>query len=86
MIINNQRQEQHLKTSVTYKGNGTQKQFDFPFDYLRKAFVKVSVNDGIVDGYAIDNRAVVFNIVPASNDVIVIYRDLHRPIGILGRC
>lgn len=75
MIINNQKEQTNLKTSVTYKGNGTQKQFDFPFDYLRKAFVKVSVNDAIVDGYTIDNRSVIFNIAPASNDVIVIYRE-----------
>lgn len=75
MIINNQKEQPNLKTSVTYKGNGTQKQFDFPFDYLRKAFVKVSVNGAIVDGYTIDNRSVIFNIAPASNDVIVIYRE-----------
>ena len=75
MIINNQKEQTNLKTSVTYKGNGTQKQFDFPFDYLRKAFVKVSVNDAIVDGYIIDNRSVIFNNAPASNDVIVIYRE-----------
>ena len=75
MIINNQKEQTNLKTSVTYKGNGTQKQFDFPFDYLRKAFVKVSVNNAIVDGYTIDNRSVIFNIAPASNDVIVIYRE-----------
>ena len=75
MIINNQKEQTNLKTSVTYKGNGTQKQFDFPFDYLRKAFVKVSVNGAIVDGYTIDNRSVIFNIAPASNDVIVIYRE-----------
>lgn len=73
MIINNQ--QRTLKTSVTYKANGTQTQFDFPFDYLRKAFVKVSVNDAIVDGYEIDSRSVVFYNAPAADAIITIQRE-----------
>lgn len=33
------------KTQVTYQGNGTQRVYSFPFDYLRKAFVKVRLVD-----------------------------------------
>ena len=70
--------ENTLKTSVTYNGNGTQTRFDFPFDYLRKAFVYVSVNNALMNNttdYTIDGRTVVFNTAPASGSVIRIYRE-----------
>lgn len=31
------------KASVIYEGNGTQQTFSFPFDYLRKAFIKAEI-------------------------------------------
>ena len=69
--------ENTLKTSVTYNGTGTQTRFDFPFDYLRKAFVHVSVDNTPLntDQYTIDGRTVVFNTAPASGSVIRIYRE-----------
>lgn len=70
--------ENTLKTSVTYNGTGTQTRFDFPFDYLRKSFVYVSVDNTLLDNttdYTIDGRTVVFNTAPASGSVIRIYRE-----------
>lgn len=34
------------KASVIYEGNGAQQTFSFPFDYLRKAFVKAEIVEG----------------------------------------
>lgn len=70
--------ENTLKTSVTYNGTGTQTRFDFPFDYLRKSFVYVSVNNALMNNttdYTVDGRTVVFNTAPASGSVIRIYRE-----------
>ena len=70
--------ENTLKTSVTYNGTGTQTRFDFPFDYLRKSFVHVSVNNALMNNisdYTIDGRTVVFNTAPTSGSVIRIYRE-----------
>ena len=66
-----------MKTSVTYNGTGSQTRFDFPFDYLRKSFVRVSVNNEPMDNtadYTIDSRTVVFHDAPPSNSIIRIYR------------
>lgn len=67
----------NLQTSVTYTANGTQKQFDFPFDYLRKAFVYVAV-DGVVQeytkAYTVDNRSIRFVTAPAKDSLVNIYR------------
>ena len=70
--------ENTLKTSVTYNGTGSQTRFDFPFDYLRKSFVHVSVNNALMNNttdYTIDGRTVVFTTAPASGSVIRIYRE-----------
>lgn len=70
--------EKALKTSVTYNGTGSQTRFDFPFDYLRKSFVRVSVDNEPMDNtadYTIDSRTVVFHDAPPSNSVIRIYRE-----------
>ena len=70
--------ESALKTSVTYKGTGSQTNFDFPFDYLRKSFVKVMVGEGLMTNptdYTIDSRTVVFKTAPPSDSVIRIYRE-----------
>lgn len=66
-----------LKTSVTYKGTGSQTQYDFPFDYLRKSFIKVTIDDVLQDtsDYNVDNRSILFNTAPAADSIIVIYRE-----------
>lgn len=53
------------KTQVTYQGNGTQRVYSFPFDYLRKAFVKVRLVDNetrkeLVQGteYTVTNKQI----------------------------
>ena len=69
--------EIRLKTSVTYKGTGSQTQYDFPFDYLRKSFIKVTIDDVLQDTseYSVDNRSILFNTAPAADSIIVIYRE-----------
>ena len=70
--------EKALKTSVTYNGTGSQTRFDFPFDYLRKSFVRVSVDNESMDNtadYTIDSRTVVFHDAPPGNSIIRIYRE-----------
>ena len=69
--------ETRLKTSVTYKGTGTQTQYDFPFDYLRKSFIKVKIDDVLQDTseYNVDNRSILFNTAPAADSIIIIYRE-----------
>lgn len=65
---------QQLKTSVTYYGTGSQTNFDFPFDYLRKAFIHVTINDVEVSDYSIDSRTVIFDTAPSEGAIINIYR------------
>lgn len=70
--------EKALKTSVTYNGTVSQTRFDFPFDYLRKSFVRVSVDNEPMDNttdYTIDSRTVVFHDAPPNNSIIRIYRE-----------
>lgn len=66
------------KTIVTYRGNGSQKVFAFPFDYLRKSFVKAML-DGVEQTYGITytvtSKQVEFSVAPANGVVIVIYRE-----------
>lgn len=64
-----------LATSITYTADGSQTNFSVPFDYLRPAFVHVSVNDAEVsDGFTISNRMVMFDSAPAKDAVVHIYR------------
>lgn len=65
---------QQLKTSVTYYGTGSQTNFDFPFDYLRKAFIHVTINDVEVSDYSIDSRTIIFETAPSEGAIINIYR------------
>ena len=65
---------QQLKTSVTYYGTGSQTNFDFPFDYLRKSFIHVTINDVEVSDYSIDSRTVIFDTAPSEGAIINIYR------------
>lgn len=63
-----------LLTTVTYTGNGTQTNFDIPFDYLRKSFVVASINNEATSDFTIDGRTLIFNEAPAEEAIIVIYR------------
>lgn len=64
--------------SVTYTADGTQTVFSFPFDYLRKAFVFVEVNEETVltqgTDYSVSNKTVVFTTAPIAGTVLRIYR------------
>lgn len=65
-----------LTTSITYTADGSQTNFSVPFDYLRPAFVHVSVNDAEVsEGFTISNRMVMFDSAPAKDAVVHIYRN-----------
>lgn len=66
------------KTIATYRGTGAQKVFAFNFDYLQKAFIKVSV-DGVVLTYGVDytvvNRQVELLTAPAVDVLVIVYRE-----------
>lgn len=63
-----------VEPMITYKGNGSQRQFDFPFDYLRKAFIFTKVNDVQNTDFTVNGRTVVFAVAPPANSDITIYR------------
>lgn len=70
--------ESYSNVSVTYTADGTQTVFSFPFDYLRKAFVKVEVaGEAMVQGtdYLVSSKTVVFNTAPNSESTIRIFRE-----------
>lgn len=69
------------KATVTYTGDGSQTKYSFPFDYLRKAFVKVHDISGdniknLVLGtdYSIDDKQVSLAKPIPSGDHLKIYR------------
>lgn len=65
-----------LATSITYTADGSQTNFSVPFDYLRPAFVHVSVNDAEVsEGFTISNRMVMFDSAPSKDSIVHIYRN-----------
>ena len=64
-----------LLSSVTYTATGTQTTFSIPFDYLRKTFIHVVVDDKeITDGVSIEDRTIVFTSAPTKDATITIYR------------
>ena len=64
-----------LLSSVTYTATGTQTTFSFPFDYLRKTFIHVVVDDEeITDGVSVEDRTIVFTSAPTKDATITIYR------------
>lgn len=64
-----------LLTSVTYTATGEQTTFAIPFDYLRPAFVYVSVDEqNITEGFEVVDRTVKFSAPPAKGAVVRIYR------------
>ena len=77
IIINN---ASYFNVSVTYTTDGTQREFSFPFDYLRKAFVKVEVNEEIIlvqgtDYTVSDNKTVVLTEAPESGTIVRVFRE-----------
>lgn len=64
-----------LLTSVTYTATGEQTTFAIPFDYLRPAFVYVSVDDEkVASGFEVIDRSVVFTSPPAKDAEVKVYR------------
>lgn len=66
------------KTIVTYKGTGSQKVFAFPFDYLRKSFIKVMIDGNPLTygtDYTVSDKQLTFTNAPVLNAIIVIYRE-----------
>lgn len=64
-----------LLTSVTYTATGEQTTFAIPFDYLRPAFVYVSVDDEkVASGFEVIDRSVVFTYPPAEDAKVKVYR------------
>lgn len=62
-------------SSVTYTATGTQTTFSIPFDYLRKTFIHVVVDDKeITDGVSVEDRTIVFTSAPTKDATITIYR------------
>ena len=71
-------------TITTYIGNGTQTDFSIPFDYLKKSFIRVTVDgtlltggdygDTSVDYYFLDNTTVRLKVAPASGAEVTIRR------------
>lgn len=69
------------KATVTYTGDGAQTKYSFPFDYLRKAFVKVQdiAGDAITEltlgtDYSIDDKQVTLAKAIPSGNHLKIYR------------
>jgi len=64
-----------LLSSVTYIATGTQTTFTIPFDYLRKTFIHVVVDDEeITDGVSVEDRTIVFTTAPTKDATVTIYR------------
>lgn len=71
-------------TIANYQGNGSTTDFNVPFDYLAKKFVKVTVDsreklggdygDTTKDYFFVDKTTIRFNIAPASGTEIIIRR------------
>ena len=62
------------KAQITYKGDGTQKTYNFPFDYLRKAFIKITVvssqkRNHLVQGkdYTVHDKQVTLKTAPRTS-------------------
>lgn len=70
----------NLKTAVSYKTNGTQKIFSFPFDYIRASFVRLMLDDADTiytygKDYVITGRQIEFLVPPPANATLTIYRE-----------
>lgn len=67
-----------LKTSVSFKADGTTKKFFFNFDYINKQFIKVSVGDRPLsyptDYSVIDKSVELLKEVPKKDQIVRVYR------------
>lgn len=64
-------------TRVNYVSDGSQLIYAFPFDYLRKKFITVTVNDVALTygvDYTVNNKEVILTTAVTNNSVIVIER------------
>ena len=68
------------KANVSYQGDGVQTQYSFPFDYLKKAFVKVQLVNGdsrtsLTQGteYTVNDKTVILK--SPTTEIINIYRE-----------
>ena len=66
-----------VKPKIQYACSGTQKQFDFPFDYLRKDFVHVKVNDTEITDFQLIGKTIYFTAAPSAGSKLVIYRSTN---------
>ena len=65
------------KSRVTYKADGSQRIFLFPFDYIRKAFIKAMLDGASLEypkDYLVNGKQLEFAEPPKSNTIIEIYR------------
>ena len=68
----------YSNVSVTYTADGTQTVFSFPFDYLRKAFVKVESDGNALEqgtDFSVYEKTVVFTEAPAEGTTLRIFRE-----------
>ena len=64
--------------SVTYTADGTQTVFSFPFDYLRKSFVKVEADGNALEqgaDFSVHEKTVVFTEAPVMGTALRIFRE-----------
>lgn len=60
---------------VNYEGDNITKRFAFPFDYLRKAFVKLKIDEEVVEDFEVEGKVLVLATAPARGAKIEIYRE-----------
>jgi hypothetical protein len=66
------------KATVTYTGDGSQKIFAFPFDYLSYPFVKVRIDEDVLvygTDYGVNGKQVELLTAPAVDAVVTVYRE-----------
>ena len=62
----------------TYTGNGSRTDYDFTFEYLKQADVKVEIDNVAETGFTFLNATELrFNTAPANNTTVRIYRDTN---------
>jgi len=63
------------QTQELYTGDGTTKNFTFPFEYIKEADIKVSLNGSDTTEFTFANATTIqFNVAPADGAAIRIYR------------
>ena len=63
------------QTQELYTGDGTTKNFTFPFEYIKEADIKVSLNGSDTTEFTFANATTIqFNVAPPDGAAIRIYR------------